>query len=261
MATSPLSSPLILAETVQPASVNSGTPRLTTENCSPWIVGAVGLGFVLLILGVVAKIKFNQKQQAIAKLQQSNHQLQEELSTARQELEASKQNPDLSSAHSILLDYVRMRMDEEVFHYVVINQIRTGITESIGASLRRTEEIPEESRSSASPNLQIDQIFDITYDIEIAEGKWSSGVLFRLDLKLNKLPTQSSSNTVNQMLECIEVFLSHSIQHPRWTSDLQGRLITLAWDEKTKLIPLLCLEQLEAKKAKEKARSFIGTAL
>ncbi|MGL5033389.1 MAG: hypothetical protein ACRC6M_06260 [Microcystaceae cyanobacterium] len=257
----PTSSPLILAETVQPASINSGTPVITTANSSLWIVGAVGLSFILIVLGVVTKIKFNQKQQAIANLQQSNDQLQEELSTVNEKLEASTQNPDLHFAHSILLDYIRMRMDEEVFHYLVINQIRTGVTDLIGASLRRTVEIPEESRSSTSSNLQIDHALDITYEIEIADGKWSSGVLFRLDLKLRELPIQSSSNTVNQMLECIEVFLSHSIQQPRWTSDLQGRLITLAWDEKTKPIPLLCLEQLEAKKAKEKSRSFIGKAL
>lgn len=107
----------------------------------------------------------------------------------------------------------------------------------------------------SNSNLQVDETFEIIYDIEGVEEQWHSGVLFRFQLKLSKLPIQSSSATVKQIVECIEVFLAHSIQQHRWHPSIQGSLVNLSWDENSKPIPLLCLEQSEDQPEASKPRS------
>ena len=46
-----------------------------------------------------------------------------------------------------------------------------------------------------------------------------------------------------------------SIQQHRWHPSIQGSLANLSWDENSKPIPLLCLEQLEDQPETSKPRS------
>jgi hypothetical protein len=91
----------------------------------------------------------------------------------------------------------------------------------------------------------IDQTFDVTYEIETPEGKWNKGVLFRIQIKLTKLPIQLTSTTLNEIIDCIEKFLAPSEHEESWQPSIQGHIVFLSWDQKAKPTPLLVLEQSE----------------
>ena len=110
----------------------------------------------------------------------------------------------------------------------------------------------------ASKNgFNINEIFDVTYDRD-SEGKSIRRVLFRIQVKLTKLPTQATSATINQIVECVEMFLSPTERRNKWQSNsqggdrrrsdswlpsIQGHIVTMSWNQKAKPTPLLLLEQ------------------
>ena len=152
-------------------------------------------------------------------------------------------NPDLVHAREFNLDYLRMRMDEGVFHGVIVNQIKINVTQLVGEALR-----PDAAKSAIGimgSVRQINSTFDVTYDIQNNQGKWAKGVLFRIRIKLKKLPTQASTTTISQICECLEYFLSPTIQPDNWQPVIQKQLVDLSWDQKAKPTPLLVVEQLD----------------
>jgi hypothetical protein len=225
----------ILAETLAPSS-----PRPASFDVpSPLLLGSVGLGSCLLLCCLWQQWRLFQQGRAIATLQRANQSLEAEKQSIEHQYQQRENRTDLKDAYTLSLDYLRMRMDEEVFHYNVMNQIRNNISEIVAVSLR--------TETPRAGNLHLDQIFNITYDFETYEGEWRSAVLFRLKVNLSQFPLQSTSSTINQLLECIKVFVSHSTQQPSWQADLQGCVINISWDESQKPVPLLCLEQGELK--------------
>ncbi|UXE61445.1 MAG: hypothetical protein KA717_40010 [Woronichinia naegeliana WA131] len=250
MATHLVSSTPILAETLDPSFSDSPVTANPAVPPSPWMFSSLGLGGILIVVGLWCKLQCQKKQQALESAIARNQALQQQLDLAIEGCQRWESLPDLLYARRIGLDYIRMRMDEEVFHYIVINQIQNKVTNLISASLR-----PTLGGKVSNSNLQVDETFEIIYDIEGVEEQWHSGVLFRFQLKLSKLPIQSSSATVKQIVECIEVFLAHSIQQHRWHPSIQGSLVNLSWDENSKPIPLLCLEQSEDQPEASKPRS------
>ena len=94
----------------------------------------------------------------------------------------------------------------------------------------------------ASTGRQIDQIFDVEYEpAEMPKG--SKRVLFRIEIKMVKLPTQPTSQTISQIIDCIESFLSPGQENDSWQPTIQGRLANMRWDQKAKPTPRLVLEQ------------------
>jgi hypothetical protein len=58
-----------------------------------------------------------------------------------------------------------------------------------------------------------------------------------------KLPTQATSATISQIIECIETYLSPMDDEDNWQPTIQGRVVYMHWDQKAKPTPLLVLEQ------------------
>ncbi len=81
--------------------------------------------------------------------------------------------------------------------------------------------------------------------MEAQEGKSNKGVLFRIQIKLTKLPTQTSSATVNEIINCIKTFLSADSDQANWQPTIHGQIVLMSWDKKAKPTPLLVLEQSE----------------
>ncbi|MBR8829664.1 MAG: hypothetical protein Cpurp_00500 [Chlorogloea purpurea SAG 13.99] len=136
-----------------------------------------------------------------------------------------------------------MRMDEEVFHYVIVNQIKIKVTQLIGEALR-----PSTAKNAVgivAGSRQVNETLDVTYEVETQSGKWNKGILFRILIKLTKLPAQTSSATVNEIIECIETFLSASSENENWQPAIHGHVVLMSWDQKAKPTPLLVLEQSE----------------
>ncbi|ACK68844.1 conserved hypothetical protein [Gloeothece citriformis PCC 7424] len=199
----------------------------------------------LILIGVIVygKLKINQVEKAIKFEQFKNKDLKKKLKLALVTIKKMESNPDLVHSRAFNLDYLRMRMDEEVFHYVIVNQIKMKITQLIGEALRPST---DKNMAGVVPgSRKIDETFDVTYEVEAQNGKWNKGVLFRIQVKITKLPAQTSSATVNEIIECLEVFLSANSEHNNWQPAIHGQVVFMKWDQKAKPTPLLVLEQSE----------------
>jgi hypothetical protein len=196
---------------------------------------------------IVALLVQTQKMKKMAKEvefeQFKNKDLKKKLKLALHTIKKMESNPDLVHSRAFNLDYLRMRMDEEVFHYVIVNQIKIKVTQLIGEALR-----PSTAKNAVgivAGGRQVSETFDVTYEVETQENKWNKGILFRISIKLTKLPAQTSSATVNEIIECIENFLSASSDHENWQPAIHGHVVLMSWDQKAKPTPLLVLEQSE----------------
>jgi hypothetical protein len=236
---SPLSTdrPLIIAQQAAPSpqSDQAGIPLIWVSLTGILLLGIVGLGFY-------GKNKFDKHAKAMRLEKYKNKELQKKLKLALQTIKKMEANPDLVHSREFNLDYLRMRMDEEEFHYSIITQIKIKMKQFITVALRPNTGSVTTVGVANTSGRQIEEIFDITYETD-RQGKRIKRILFRVQVKLTKLPTQSSSSTVAQIIECIEQFLNPSEDNENWQPSIQGRLAILRWDQKAKPTPLLVLEQ------------------
>jgi hypothetical protein len=210
---------------------------------SPWLYSTIGLAVVLVGLVIYGKFQIEQIKKEVKFEQFKSKDFKKKLKLALHTIKKMETNPDLVHSRAFNLDYLRMRMDEEVFHYVIVNQIKMKVTNLIGESLR-----PNTAKNAVGivgAGRQINETFDVTYEVEAQEGKWNKGVLFRIQIKLTKLPTQTSSATINEIINCIETFLSADSDQENWQPAIHGQIVLMSWDQKAKPTPLLVLEQSE----------------
>lgn len=223
----------------------SSTPKVEAFSLKDqfWMYGTFTLLTILTTVLVYGKLKLTQAQKNIQFEQYKSQDLKKKLKLALHTIKKMETNPDLVHSRAFNLDYLRMRMDEEVFHYVIINQIKMKIVQLIGEALR-----PSTAKNSVGivpGSRKIEETFDVTYEVETQEGKWNKGVLFRIQIKLTKLPTQTTSATINEIIECIEIFLSAAEEHDNWQPAIHGHVVLMSWDQKAKPTPLMILEQSE----------------
>jgi len=229
--------PVILAQT--PA--NPPPPNQSSSGMSLWMFTTIGLVFAVVGLAVYGKLLIDKKEKAVKFEQYKSHDLQKRLKLALKTIDKMEKNPDLIHSREFNLDYLRLRMDEEVFHYAIVNQIKIRVKQLISVALRPSTAVSQVGIANTG-GRQIDELFDVTYETE-AKGKRVKRVLFRVQIKLTKLPTQSTSSTISQIIDCIEKFLSPSEDHENWQPTIQGRVVVMDWDQKAKPTPLLVLEQ------------------
>jgi len=208
---------------------------------APWI-GTTGLLVVLIIvLGIFSKLKVDELNKRLRFEGLKNKQIQGKLKLAAETISKMEKNPDLIHSREFNLDYLRMRMAEEVFHYSILNQIKIRVKEKISVALR-PHQANEGTLGIASTGRQVDEMFDVQYDPE-GEKKGTKRVLFRVEIRLTKLPTQPTSATISQIINCLETYLSPSEENATWQPTIQGRIAQIHWDQKAKPTPLLVLEQ------------------
>lgn len=207
-----------------------------------WIGATVVLVLVLAGGAAYTKINIYDKFQKDLKFERYKAQdLQKRLKLALKTIQKMEANPDLIHSREFNLDYLRLRMDEEVFHYAIVNQIKIRVKQLISVALRPSTATHQVGIANTG-GRQVDETFDVTYETE-TRGKRTKRVLFRTQIKLTKLPTQSTSTTINQIIDCIEKFLSPNEDHDNWQPTIQGRVAKMDWDQKAKPTPLLVLEQ------------------
>lgn len=227
------------------APISSQSVTASADSPSPaiWIF-TTGVLFLMLIgLAVYGKLQFDKLTKKIKFEEFKSRDLQKKLKLALLTISKMETNPDLVHSREFNLDYLRMRMDEEVFHFAIVNQVKVKVKQLISVALRPNQAEQAAIGIASTSGRQVDEIFDVTY--ETGEGaKRSRRVLFRIQIKLMKLPTQATSVTITQIIDCIETFLSPAEDHDTWQPTIQGRLVKLHWDQKAKPTPLLVLEQL-----------------
>lgn len=219
----------------------SQTPTAAAPPKNPWMYTSIALAVLLLILGVVSQLQFAQVRKKLKFEAYKNKELQKRVKLALSTISKMEKNPDLVHSRDFNLDYLRMRMEEKQFHFSVVNQLKVKVKQRITLALR-----PQQAQQGvvgiASKPRAVDQIFDVDYQT-IQDGQTKKRVLFRIQIKLVKLPTQASSITVQEIIDCIENFLSPERDDKFWQPTLLGRLATMHWDQKAKPTPLLVLEQ------------------
>ncbi|MBW4651163.1 MAG: hypothetical protein KME06_21100 [Kastovskya adunca ATA6-11-RM4] len=231
--------------TVAPAQPSPSPVTVAGSGSQPagiWMLTSVGLLLLLVGLAAYGKLQLDKQTKALKFEQFKTKDLQKKLKLALETIKKMERNPDLVHSREFNLDYLRMRMDEEVFHFAIVNQIKIRVKQLISVALRPNQAAQAAIGIASTAGRQVDEIFDVIYETE-SGGKRIKRVLFRIQIRLMKLPTQSTSATISQIIDCIETFLSPAEDHDSWQPTIQGRIVVINWDQKAKPTPLLVLEQ------------------
>ncbi|NJK73790.1 MAG: hypothetical protein HC849_13525 [Oscillatoriales cyanobacterium RU_3_3] len=231
--------PRLAAASPKPKQAKPGSP-----SPDQILMGASGLLLLLLIgLAVFSKFKIGDLSKKLKFEEFKNRELQKKYKMALETISKMEKNPDLIHSREFNLDYLRMRMAEEVFHFAIVNQIKVKVKDKISIALRPTQGAVGDKNGNAGSGRQVDSMFDIEYETGDPAVKIEKRVLFRIQIKLMKLPTQATSATINQIIDCLETYLSPSDDHDNWQPTIQGRIVHIEWDQKAKPTPMLVLEQ------------------
>ncbi len=209
-----------------------------------WMGVSGALALAVVGLGVYSFLQIGRLKKKVRFEEFRTRELDKKLKLALETIRKMETNPDLVYSREFNLDYLRMRMSEEVFHYAIVNQIKVKVKEKISQALRPVQVAPTAATgSTANTGRQVDEMFDVEYQPVENNPKIKKGVLFRIQIRLMKLPTQATSATINQIIDCIETFLSPTDDHGSWQPTIQGRIVQMQWDQKAKPTPLLVIEQ------------------
>jgi hypothetical protein len=245
-----LTSPLLAQAAAKPTAPKAKTtatqavPTATQPTESPfWMYTSMGLATALVVLGITSALQYRKLQKKLRFEMIKNRETTKRVEIAGETITKMEKNPDLIHARDFNLDYLRMRMAEEKFRFSIVNQSKIKIKQQISVALRPTQALDGEL-GMASAGRQIDQIFDVEYEpADMPKG--TKRVLFRIEIKMVKLPTQPTSQTIGQIIDCIESFLSPGQENDSWQPTIQGRLANMRWDQAAKPTPRLVLEQTQ----------------
>ncbi|MCU0568785.1 MAG: hypothetical protein MUF49_19580 [Oculatellaceae cyanobacterium Prado106] len=227
------------AKTTQTVAQAAATAN-EASGSSFWMMTSGGLAIALVGLGVFTKIKIAQLQKEKRFEEYKNREFQKKLKLSVATISQMEKNPDLIHSREFNLDYLRMRMEEEQFHFIIVNQIKIRVKEKISVALRPSQAEQGVVGISSSARA-VDEIFDVEYEPP-NQPKGTKRVLFRIQVKLTKIPTQPTSVTITQIIECMEKYMSQQADE-NWQPTIQGRIASMHWDQKAKPTPLLVLEQ------------------
>jgi len=229
------------------SSVKKGTNQKTSANESrpapPFLlITSGGLAVALIALIVLSKIQIDRLEKKIKFEKFRARELEKKFKLALGTISKMEANPDLVNSRDFNLDYLRMRMSEEVFHFAILNQIKIKVKDKISQALRPNQAQQGTVGIANSTGRQVDETFDVEYESGTPPNI-ARRVLFRIEIKLIKLPTQATSATISQIIDCIETYLSPMEDEDTWQPTIQGRIAHMHWDQKAKPTPLLVLEQ------------------
>ncbi|MEL6856015.1 MAG: hypothetical protein AAFO83_13035 [Cyanobacteria bacterium J06607_13] len=233
----------------QPAATQTAWLAQTPAQAAPlpvppnlWKYSTGGLFALLVGLGIYSYLQNRKLQKQLKFETYKNKELHKRVKLALSTIAKMERNPDLIHSRDFNLDYLRMRMEEKQFNFAIVNQLKVKVKQRVSEALR-----PQQANSGMvgiannKPRI-VDQIFDVEYTAP-NDPKQRKRVLFRIQIKLTKLPAQATSQTVADIVNCIEQFLNPQDNEGFWQPTLQGRIASMKWDQKAKPTPLLVLEQ------------------
>ncbi|MDD1413992.1 hypothetical protein MEN41_04780 [Dolichospermum sp. ST_con] len=221
---------------------NKALPISESQRPPLLLFASGGLVVALVAVIVYGKILVKNGNKKLQFEQFRTRELEKKLKLALESIRKMETNPDLVHSRDFNLDYLRMRMSEEVFHFALVNQIKVKVKDKISEALRPSQANQGSVGISSSTGKQVDETFEIEYETGVAPNIVKR-VLFRAQIRLMKLPTQATSSTISQIINCIETYLSPNEDDDTWQPTIQGRIVYIHWDQKAKPTPLLVLEQ------------------
>ncbi|NJM96134.1 MAG: hypothetical protein HC800_01980 [Phormidesmis sp. RL_2_1] len=207
-----------------------------------WMLSSGGLLALLVGLGAVSYVQTRKLQKQLKFESYKNKELQKRVKLALSTITKMERNPDLVHSRDFNLDYLRMRMEEDQFNFAIINQLKVKVKQRLSEVLRPSQANTGMVGIASTKPRPVDQIFDVEY-VAPNDPKKRKRVLFRIQIRLTKIPAQSTSTTVEEIVQCIERFLNPPEGEDFWQPTLQGRIATMKWDQKAKPTPLLILAQ------------------
>ncbi len=239
-----MSTSILVAQSPPPKTTNTSEQLPVAADGLPPLPIMVSGGLTVTVIGLIiyGKILMKKLEKKLRFEKFRTRELEKKLKLSLQTIRKMETNPDLINSREFNLDYLRMRMEEEVFHFAIINQIKITIKDKISQALRPNHAKQGVIGIASSAARQIDEIFDVEYETGVATNN-GKRVLFRIQIRLMKLPTQASSATISQLIDCVETYLSPAEDHDSWQPTIQGRIASMHWDQKAKPTPLLVLEQ------------------
>lgn len=192
--------------------------------------------FVTVIFGAY-KLRQAEHQLKTEKLR--SHDLTRKLKLALNTLADIELNPDLVHSREFNLDYLSMRMDEQVFRDVILAQINVNLREKVKPALLPTN---TEDNKEQGGVRKVEATFDVSYKLA-HQNSAQARVLFRIQVKMSKIPTQGTSATLKDLAIALENFIVATESNRNWTPTIQGRIANISWDQKAKPTPLLVIEQ------------------
>ena len=231
-----------------------------------WSFSSLSLLIAVVSLIIYGRWKYNKLKKAIRYEQTKIESLEKRLNVALATIRQWEENPDLINSRDCNLDYIRMRMQEQIFHNILVNQAKVKVKQFISTAMRISLSQNAGGGIASRSGFNIDETFDITYETDSqGRGRRTRRVLFRIQVKLMKLPAQSTSNTISQIVDCVEMFLSPTESRSNWQPTIQGHIVTMSWNQQAKPTPLLLLEQHSGgvnvsfrTKVAKKYRTFTG---
>lgn len=202
-------------------------------------VGGVSLLLVLLWGAIGAatyyywQLRKTKKQLKIESVK--NHELAKKLKLALHTIDEHERNPDLINSREFNLDYLSMRMEEPYFCDIILAQIKVNLRQKVAPALMPTS-------ADSGQVRKVDVVFDVSYQPEHHDDS-QIRVLFRIHVKLTKIPTHGSQSILKELEAGLENFVSASDENRNWQPTIQGRLAVISWDQNAKPTPLLVIEQ------------------
>jgi len=200
------------------------------------ILGVVLFGSLVTLVFGGYRLRQTQNQLKTEKLRSND--LTKKLKLALNMIAEIERNPDLVNSREFNLDYLSMRMDEQVFRDVILAQININLKDKVKPAL-----MPSSSEEREQGGVRkVEVTFDVSYKPD-HQNDTRARVLFRIQVRLSKIPTQGTSNTLKDLSVALENFIVATDTNRNWTPTIQGRIANISWDQKAKPTPLLVIEQ------------------
>ena len=211
------------------------------ENVTEPLQNAGGVSLILILLwgavGATAyyywQLRKTRQQLKIERIK--NQELAKMLKLALFTIDENERNPDLIHSREFNLDYLGMRMEEPQFCEVILAQMKINLRQKVTPALMPNDEDSGNAR-------KVDVIFDVAYKPDHHENT-QIRVLFRIHVKLSKIPANGSQSILKELAVGLENFVVASDENRNWQPTIQGRLAVISWDQNAKPTPLLVIEQ------------------
>lgn len=223
-----------------------------------WLGSTILLAIALIAGAIYMRGQGRESEKKLKFLEYKSTNLNSRLKLALDTIQKMERNPDLVYSREFNLDYLRLRMEEELFSNIITNQIKVCVKQLVSQALRENTAESTSVGIGSTSGRRIDRVFDIIYETN-SRGKRSKGVLFRIRIQLTKMPTQTTTATIEGIIRCISRFL-----HPdremqlNWQPSLFGKLVHIQWDQQARPTPMLVFEQTaEGVSAGDEARQQV----
>jgi hypothetical protein len=225
-------------------SIAQINPLLNMGNTTRSLQNPSAILFLLLLLATATGAsvynyhKFRKHRYSLKIEKLKNQDLAKKLKLALNTISEFERNPDLIHSREFNLDYLGMRMDEEVFRNVIMAQIKQHLRRDVTAAL-----LPPPIEAKEKNGVRkVDVTFAVFYQLG-QQDTTIPRVLFRIQVKLAKIPHQSTNKTVKDLEEALTNFVIATEENRNWQPTIQGRIANISWDQKAKPTPLLVIEQ------------------